>query len=132
MSKEELFEASMSTMDDVMKASQEVMTFCAQMGADRKTAMMTSLFVEEMAGNTVQHGFLPGKPGCVDLRLICHEGSRVIRLRDNGMPFDPVAWYERNHPEDPASGIGIRIIIGLTKDVQYIPAMGLNSFMVMF
>ncbi len=54
----------------------------------------------------------------------------MIRIRDNGRPFDPVEWYEKNHPEDPASGLGIRIIMKLAKDVKYIPAMGLNNLMI--
>lgn len=128
---EDLLEAEMKTMDDVMAASRQVMQFCREKGAPERTAMLTSLFVEEMAGNTVQHGFPKGRKGSIDLRLVYGENSKVIRLRDNGMPFDPVDWLERNHPEDPASTTGISLIVGLAKDVQYIPAMGLNNLMVL-
>ena len=84
-----------------------------------------------MAGNTVQHGFPNGRAGSVALRLVYGETSRVIRLRDNAMPFDPVDWLERNRPEDPSATTGISLIVGLAKDVQYIPAMGLNHLMVL-
>jgi anti-sigma regulatory factor (Ser/Thr protein kinase) len=127
---EELFETSIHNMEEVMAASLGVMQFCSQRGASKRISMMTSLFVEEMAGNIVQHGFRDRHPGSIDLRLIYRNGSQVIRLRDNGVPFDPVEWLRRNHPEDPASGVGLRIIIGLAKDVQYLPAMNLNHFMI--
>ena len=58
------------------------------------------------------------------------EDKRMIRIRDNGQPFDPVKWYETNHPEDPASNIGIRLVTGLAKRVQYIPAMSMNHIMI--
>ena len=127
---EELFEAAMGSMEDVMKVSGLVMAFCREKGAPKRVAYMTSLFVEEMAGNTVSHGFREGKPGSIDLRLIYRADSQVIRLRDNGAPFDPADWLRRNHPEDPASGAGIRIIVGLAKDVTYVPAMGLNNLVI--
>ena len=91
---------------------------------------MTSLFVEEMAGNTVRHGFVPGRPGSVELRLICNDGAQVIRLRDNGIPFDPLDWLKRNNPDNPTSGVGIRIIVSLASEVYCTPAMGLNNLMV--
>ena len=127
---EELFTVSMRTMDDVMEASNHVKAFCEEKHMTPRVALMTSLFVEEMAGNTVQHGFVPGRDCSVDLRLICREGSQVIRLRDNGVPFDPLEWLKRNQPEDPASGAGIRIIVGLASEVTCTPAMGLNNLMV--
>lgn len=129
---EELFEATMQTMDQVMAVSEQVMRFCKDKGADRRTAMLTALFVEEMAGNTVQHGFLDQHPCSIELRFLYGTEMRSIRLRDNGRPFDPLDWIERNHPEDPCSGAGIRIIVGLAKEVQYIPTMGLNNLMVLF
>ena len=127
---EELFTASMHTMEEVMEASRRVKTFCEEKHTSGRTAFMTSLFVEEMAGNTVLHGFVPGRPGSVDLRLICREDSQIIRLRDNGGPFDPLEWLKRNHPEDPASGVGIRILVSLASEVRCTPAMGLNNLMV--
>ena len=128
---EEIFEASLHTMEDVMAVSEQVMNFCLDKGATQRTATVTSLFVEEMTGNTVQHGFSEGQKGSIDLRLVYKENEQVIRLRDNGKPFDPVNWLERNHPDDPTSGAGIRIIVGLAKEVRYVQAMGLNNIMIL-
>ncbi|MCR5232798.1 MAG: hypothetical protein K6E53_02685 [Lachnospiraceae bacterium] len=33
-------------------------------------------------------------------------------------------------PEDPSSGLGIRMIMKLAKDVDFIPALGLNNLMI--
>lgn len=52
-----------------------------------------------------------------------------MRIRDNGKPFDPVEWQKTNHPDDPTSGLGIRMVIGLAKEVRYVPAMDMNNLM---
>ena len=127
---ENLFTASMHTMEEVMEVSRRVKVFCEERNTSKRVALMTSLFVEEMAGNTVQHGFVPGRNGSVELRLICSGDIQMIRLRDDGVPFDPLEWLKRNHPEDPTSGVGIRIIVSLASEVRCTPAMGMNNLMV--
>ena len=127
---EELFEAEMKTMDEVMAVSHQVMQFCEERNAGKRDAMMTSLFVEEVAGNTVQHGFPNRRAGSVDLRVIYRKDRKIIRFRDNGVPFDPVDWLKRCKAEDPVSGMGISMIVGLAKDAQYVPAMGFNNLMI--
>lgn len=127
---EEQFEASIHTAEEVASTSQRIQQFCTEQGVDSKTAMFVSLFVEEMAGNAVQHGFQGKKGRLVELRLIMREDKRLIRLRDNGAPFDPVKWLEMNKPESPEESLGIRMVIGLAKSVDYLPAMGLNQILV--
>lgn len=129
-SPEELFEASMHTTEDVSETSERIRQFCLTRGESEKTAMFVSLFVEEMAGNAVQHGFQGRGGHVVELRLILREGKRLIRLRDNGIPFDPVKWLEANVPEGPEESLGIRMIVGLAKNVDYIPSMGMNQVIV--
>lgn len=124
---EDTYEVSMHSLEDVMTASGQTMDFARQKGETSRTAMMLSLFVEEMAKNTIEHGFPKGKEGNVDLRLVYDKGGWVLRLRDNGLPFDPVAWLKKNSKEDASSGIGIRMVTGLAKDVRYVPAMQLNN-----
>ena len=125
-----VYAASIETMDDVMHASREIQTFCRERETSTRLAGLASLFVEEITKNTVTYGFQKQQHGSVDLRLVIYEDKKVIRFRDNGMPFNPVEWFERNHPEDPASGIGIRMIVAMAKDVNYVSAVGWNNLMI--
>ena len=129
VSDDEMIEGSLKDMDDVIKMSEQARRFCLSKGSDSKTALLCSLFIEEMAGNTVMHCFSGKGNNSIDVRLIYKDGY-IIRLRDNGIPFDPVKWLEKNHSEDKSSGIGIRMIIGMAKDVQYIPALQMNNMIV--
>lgn len=127
---EELCEASMHDMDEVIRVSEEVRSFCMERGAQKGHATMLALFVEEMAGNTILHGYPEGKNGNVDLRFVYHNDSGVIRLRDDGKPFDPVLWLEKNSSDDPVSGLGIRVVTGLARSVNYMAAMEMNNLII--
>ncbi len=70
------------------------------------------------------------KQANVYIRVVFSNDRQIIRFRDMGRPFDPVGWYEKNHPKDPASGMGIRMVISLAQDVKYITAMNLNNLIV--
>ena len=50
----------------------------------------------------------------------------TVDLYHQYMPF----IYELNHPDDPLKGAGIRIVVGMAKEVRYMPAMGLNNLLI--
>ena len=125
-----VYAVSIGTMDDVMRASREIQAFCKERQAPARLAGLASLFVEELTKNTVTYGFEKQPHGSIDLRLVITEDKKVIRLRDNGKPFNPVEWLEKNHPEDPTSAIGIRMIVAMAKEVNYVSAVGWNNLMI--
>ena len=115
-------------MEEVMVASERAREFCIKKNMDKRTAHMTALFIEETVGNAMAHK--SGKEVIAEVRVILKDEARIIRIRDNGKQFDPVEWYEKNHPEDPSSGLGIRIVMSLAKEVRFVPALGLNNLMI--
>ena len=127
---DEMYETTIHNMDEVIAASEEVKKLCLSKGAEGRKAYMLALFVEEMAGNTVLYGYPEGERANIDLRFVFHGDSGVIRLRDDGKPFDPVRWLDQNSSEDPTSGLGIRAVTGLAKDVRYTPSMEMNSLVI--
>ena len=106
-------------MEDVIGISEYVQAFCATHGLNRKTAMLSALAVEEMAGNIVEHGFADGKKHAIDIRVLHREGEITIRLRDDCAPFDPKQHLETMNPDDPTSNIGIRMVAGLSREMTY-------------
>ena len=126
----ESFEVSLSTAEAAIEASEQIEEFCIRRGADLKTAERYALFVEEIACNTIEHGFTDARHGTLDVRVIYSDELEIIRFRDDGRPFDPVKWLELNHPDDPIKGAGIRIVVGMAKEVRYMPAMGLNNLLI--
>ena len=124
---EERLDIMVRSMEDVMKVSEKALEFCKERGIDSRRAFFCSLFLEEMAGNVVIHGFREGKePHYAEIRII-HKGDNIIlRIRDNCIPFNPKAFTDILLPADPSAGIGIRLVLRLAKDAQYQSMLGLN------
>jgi anti-sigma regulatory factor (Ser/Thr protein kinase) len=117
-------------MEQVVDMSEKARQFCLKRGEDEKMANHVALFIEEMAKNTVQYGFEKVRNGRIELRLILRDQKKMIRIKDNGRPFDPLRWLEENNPKDPSQNMGIRMIVALAKKVHYIPGMELNNIIV--
>ena len=126
---EETFETTMRTLDDVMSTCEKVSAFVSERGADSKTSNLITLFVEEMGTNITTHGYAKGKSGSSDLKIIYRKDSCVMRFRDDGKSFNPLEWIKTN-ADDVESGIGIKMLVGLAKDVKYYRAMELNNLVI--
>ena len=51
---------------------------------------MAGLFLEEMAGNVVEHGFTKDdKKHTVDIRVVHKNEDVILRIKDDCVPFDP-------------------------------------------
>ena len=90
--------------------------------------MLISLCVEEMVNNIVEHGFRKDrKDQCVDVRILFKGSSRIIRIRDNCVNFDPTNYLELHQSSDPAAHIGLRMVMAMVKEANYVNTLGLNN-----
>ena len=125
---ERCFERTIQSSAEAVEASEQICAFCHERGIDRKAAMLIGLSVEEMTVNIIEHGFTKDKrEHNVDVRLVLDEDSRVIRIRDNCVSFDPTKYLELHQSDDPAAHIGLRMVMGMTKEAFYINTLGLNN-----
>lgn len=124
---ENLFETSVTKADEIIPVSSKVYEFCEEKGAKPKIATLTSLFVEELCNNIVEFGFADKKPHSIDIRVMKLKDGWKIRFRDDCKLFDPTEWIKLHQSDDPASNIGIRMVCGMAKDVNYLSTMELNN-----
>lgn len=118
---------SLRSMDDVVSVAEQVQNFCAARGIDKRRAYLAGLSMEEMAGNIVDHGFTKDKKKhTVDVRVVHKDDDVILRIKDDCVPFDPAERLRRFNGDDPAKNIGIRMILGMARDVQYQNILGLN------
>lgn len=92
----------------------------------QETLNTLSLFIEELAGNVVQHAFKPGEKRWLDLTIIDTPEKLIIRIRDNGSSFDPMAYLSTGE----AKGYGLLIIQSLADKIDYRRSMGLNNLII--
>lgn len=125
---EDRMDQSITSMEQVVVLSQQVWQFCDEHGCDSRRRYLMSLCVEEMAGNVIEHGFTKDrKRHSVDVRILKKEENYIVRIRDNCVIFDPLQRLQLYSPDDPAHHIGLRMIVGTAKDVQYTSVLKLNN-----
>ena len=125
---ENCFERSVQSIGEAADVSQQLCDFCREKGIDAKTSMLIGLCVEEMTVNVIQHGFTKDKSDHnVDVRLVIDRDARIIRIRDNCVHFDPTKYVELHPSGDPAGHIGLRMVMGMVKEANYVNSLGLNN-----
>ena len=125
---EDRMDQSITTMEQVAALSQQVWQFCDEHGCDSRRRYLMSLSVEEMAGNVIEHGFTKDKKRhSVDVRILKKGEDYIVRIRDNCVIFDPLQRLQLYSPDDPTHHMGLRMIVGTAKDVQYTSVLKLNN-----
>lgn len=120
-------DCSICNMDEVIGVSETVMEFCCERGIDRRRAYFAALCTEEMAANIVEHGFAPGKPQSLMIRVLISDDDLILRFRDSCRLFNIRERYEAVDKKDATKNIGIRMVMSIAKDVMYVNALNLNT-----
>ena len=127
VSEDNLLDFSVTEQSQVVPASEGVAKFCEEKGATPKESMMLSLFVEELSNNIIKFGFADGKSHSIDIRVIKLDNGWTLRMRDNCKRFDPTEWIKLHETDDKTKNIGIRMVCGMAKKVEYLSTMDLNN-----
>ncbi len=126
----EYAEWTVRSLEESVEASRMCEEFCRSRGETPRDCKLIALCVEEIANNIVLHGFRKdskGKKHSADIRLTFKSGKRVIRIRDDCTHFDPLRYFELHESDDPASHIGIRMVMKSVKTANYVHSLGLNN-----
>lgn len=124
---DERLDISIRTIEEVTTLSAAVQDFCASKGIDHRRSMLSGLAIEEMAGNVILHGYSKDeKPHSIDIRVVHKDGSLILRIKDDCVPFDPAERRDMVDPEDVTKNIGIRMIYTMAESVHYQNILGLN------
>jgi putative MATE family efflux protein len=119
--------ATLRSEEEVVAFSQKTSEFCRQHNANARCCTFTALCIEEIGMNILSHGYKNTKKRDIDVSLFFKQPELVLRIRDEGKPFDPVEYMELAGSDDPARHIGIRMVFGIAKRVSYTNSMSQNS-----
>ena len=124
VTEDDLMEADIATMQEVTAVSEQAEQFCLRHGENAKISTHIALCIEEMASNTIQHGFAQDhRPHHLSVRVLHKESEWVIRFRDDCSAFDPVQYV----PDAGKDALGLRLVLALAKDANYTYSMSLNN-----
>ena len=116
-----------TTMEQVAEASDKVISLCKKYGVDGRQAFNVGLCLEELAANSLTQGFRDERDKYVEYRFSIIGRWLILRLRDNGHPFDLTERYKLLNPDDPVSGMGLRIVFAAAENVNYSHAFDMNN-----
>ncbi len=105
--------------------SKDVVDFALSHGVDNRNAQVVGLACEEMVANIVHYGYKRQAAHFVDVNLKIGAEEMLLRIRDDGMPFDPTK-YEYEQDEQYLTG-GIALIEGLADEMNYMRVLNLNN-----
>ncbi|MCR5586608.1 MAG: ATP-binding protein [Lachnospiraceae bacterium] len=114
----------MSVSPDAKEASRvprEIIAFCKDK-IDSTPATQIAIAAEEMAVNAITYG--GNSLSSIDVMLCITDDSVLLRLRDNGIPFDPTN-YEYDDKNYEYSGI--ELVRRITNRITYLRTLDFNN-----
>ena len=123
----ERIDITVRSTEEVVDISRQIIDFCNERGIESRRAYFAGLCMEEMAGNTIIHGFENSKKHrSVDIRVVLDGEDIIMRIRDNCSAFNPLEFVQAMDSDNSGHNIGIQLAYKLAKDVNYQNLLGLN------
>ena len=125
---ENQLELTVTSMSEVVAASEQAAMLCKTNKVPQRESMLIALYIEEMAGNIIKHGFNGSQKYHMDIKLVISRESDKITLimRDDCRPFDPLKYLEILNSDNKDSGFGIRIVTKLADSIAYRRTVNMN------
>lgn len=117
----------------VSEAAEKITVFCEENELSPKQTMLISMSIEELITIIINNGTAGNKRDSIAVRLFLLEGSIVLRIRNSGKKFDPIAYYTENISGDIEKSldlIGIKYIVEAAEVVYYRETFGVNNLVV--
>ena len=110
--------------ENAVGVSAKIIEYCRAQNVDEKTAYVLGLAAEEFAINISRYGYGKTKKPYIDINL-SHDGEQwILRIRDDGIPFDPTTYQ----PDEKNFLLGvINMIRKLAKNLTYTHVLNMNN-----
>jgi serine/threonine-protein kinase RsbW len=94
------------------------------------------LCLAELVSNVIRYGYPDGKPGTVRIRCWREPERIMIRIEDDGAPFDPTAYVPAALPtllaEADSGGRGIRLVRHFADELHHLRSAAGNQLTLVF
>lgn len=117
---------------DIMTASQKIATFCEERELPMKKSTLISLSVEELLLLIAKKCLPPEQESFMDVRLFITRDDVVLRIRCDGLLFNPIRYYEEDDQDDLelSDSLGVGIILKTAQLLEYREILGVNNLLI--
>lgn len=110
---------------EAVSVSETLIECCIDNGIDGKNSNIIGIAAEEIAVNISRYGYKRMKRNYIDINLSMSDDRLILRIRDDGEPFDPTQYK----PEE--EGLfrlgGINMIKNTATKLSYIRVLNMNN-----
>ena len=122
----ESFDVSLDNNEDnASQVSEQLTSFAKEHGIQERESQIVGLAAEEIVANIITYGYRHNHKNYIDVSLKKTDKALILRIRDDGMPFDPTKYEFDN--DDNYSTSGIQLISKLTDKMTYMRVLNLNN-----
>lgn len=112
-------------IENAAAVSEQLSSFALGIGVGNRESQIVALAAEEIVGNIVTYGYKKGGHNFIDVNLKRVGDTLLLRVRDDGMPFDPTK-YEYDNDESYSTS-GILLIKSLADKMAYMRVFNMNN-----
>ena len=122
-----------NNLEDIMFASNQITEFCEENEIPMKKAMKISLTIEEIL-SVIINKCMEKEEAFIDIRIMKLNDDVYLRIRNAGQIFDPLLYYEQNKEDEAFADelLGLKIIIGACKKIDFRKTFGVNNLLIIF
>ena len=114
-------------LEDVIKLRDSLFVFCEENGIREKDAKLVGLALEEICANIIRYGYRGDNRSFIDISFTIQDGSYLLRVRDDGVPFNPMEYQAKEDESGKVILGGIALIRRIMTDFQYTRVLNMNN-----
>jgi|LGVE01.1.fsa_nt_gb Na+-driven multidrug efflux pump/anti-sigma regulatory factor (Ser/Thr protein kinase) len=116
-----------NTLWDATNISEKMMLFCNTHQIDTLRQNRIGVITEELVTNIVRFGSKNHKQNYIDIRLVLVDNDIILRIRDDGLPFNPVKQINEFGTKDT---FGLQLVNSMANDFNYSYVLNFNNTMI--
>ena len=105
--------------------SEQIIAFAKEHNIPNRESQIVGLAAEEMVDNIINYGYKKNSHNYIDVNLKLFKDALLLRIRDDGVPFDPTK-VEFDEKEEYSTS-GLKLIKNITDKMTYMRILNLNN-----
>jgi serine/threonine-protein kinase RsbW len=110
-------------LQELGRVSAAIDELAARRGIPQDAAFDVNVALDEVLANLISHAYRDDATHIIHLDVLATAAALEVRVRDDGVPFDPLAAptpnLQASLEERPIGGLGIHLVRSLMNEVEY-------------
>lgn len=114
-----------STDEQAVEVSKQLLECCEKHNIPSEKSTVISVAAEELTANIARYGYKGNKPSYIDIRLSRVGDKLILRVRDDGVSFNPTEYSSEESNEFRLGGI--ELIRSVADKMSYTRVLNMNN-----